>query len=90
MEVRYSKKAERDLEFWSKSGNKSILKKIAELIKSIQQNPYEGIGKPEALKHELSGYWSRRIDFEHRIIYQIIDENTIEILNIISLKGHYF
>ncbi len=89
MEVRYSKKAEKDLDFWSKSGNKIIIKKISELIKAIQINPFEGIGKPEALKYELIGYWSRRIDEEHRIIYQIIDENTIEILNIISLKGHY-
>jgi toxin YoeB len=89
MEVRYSKKAQKDLEFWSKSGNKNIIKKISELIKAIQLNPFEGIGKPEALKHDLSGYWSRRIDSEHRIIYEIIDENTIDILSIISLKGHY-
>ena len=89
MEVRYSKKAQKDLEFWSKSGNKKIIKKISELIKAIELNPFEGIGKPEALKHELSGYWSRRIDAEHRIIYEIIDENTIDILSIISLKGHY-
>ena len=89
MEVRYSKKAQKDLEFWSKSGNKKIIKKISELIKAIQLNPFEGIGKPEAWKHELSGYWSRRIDAEHRIIYEIIDENTIDILSIISLKGHY-
>lgn len=89
MEVRYSKKAENDLVFWSKSGNKIIIKKISELIKAIQINPFEGIGKPEALKYGLSGYWSRRIDSEHSIIYQIIDENTIDILSIISLKGHY-
>jgi len=89
MEVRYSKKAEKDLEFWAKSGNKNIIKKISELIKAIQLSPFDGIGKPEALKHELSGYWSRKIDAEHRIIYEIIDENTIDILSIISLKGHY-
>ena len=89
MEVRYSKKAEKDLEFWAKQGNKNIIKKISELIKAIQLSPFDGIGKPEALKHELSGYWSRRIDAEHRIIYEIIDENTIDILSIISLKGHY-
>lgn len=59
------------------------------MIKDIQQNPFEGIGKPEALKYDLTGYWSRRIDTEHRIIYQIIDENTINILSMISLKGHY-
>ena len=89
MEIRYSKKAKSDLEFWSKSGNKKNIKKISELIKDIQLHPYEGLGKPEALKYELVGYWSRRIDAEHRIIYEIIDENTIDILSIISLKGHY-
>ena len=59
------------------------------MLRAIQENPFQGIGKPEPLKHNLSGVWSRRINQEHRIIYEIIDENTIEILNIISLKGHY-
>ncbi len=89
MEIIFSNKAKNDLEFWSKSGNKIIIKKISELIRAIQTNPYEGIGKQEQLKYRLSGYWSRRIDAEHRIIYEIIDENTIDILSIISLKGHY-
>jgi len=87
--VVFSEKAEKDLRFWNKSGNKAIIKKISELIKAIQINPYEGIGKPEALKHELSGAWSRRIDKEHRLIYQILEDGTIDILSIISLKGHY-
>jgi toxin YoeB len=89
MEIIFSNKAKKDLEFWSKSGNKPILKKISELLRAIQENPFEGIGKPEQLKHNLSGVWSRRINQEHRLIYEIVDENTIEILNIISLKGHY-
>lgn len=89
MEIKYSKKAKSDLEFWSKSSNKNIIKKISELIKAIQSNPYEGIGQPEELKYQLSGYWSRRINQEHRIIYEIIDQNTVNILSIISLKVHY-
>jgi toxin YoeB len=89
MEIVFSTKAKNDLAFWNKSGNKKILKKISELLRAIQENPFEGIGKPEPLKHNLSGVWSRRIDQEHRLIYEIIDENTIEILNVISLKGHY-
>ncbi len=89
MEVIYSPKAQRDIEFWKKSGNKSIMKKITVLIEDIIDHPYEGLGKPEALKYDLQGFWSRRIDREHRIIYQITNENTIEILNILSLKGHY-
>ena len=89
MEIIISNKAKKDLEFWSKSGNKIILKKISELLRAIQENPFEGIGKPEPLKYNLSGVWSRRINQEHRLVYEIVDENTIEILNIISVKGHY-
>lgn len=89
MEVIYSEKAQKDILFWKKSGNKSIMKKITNLIEDILLHPYEGLGKPEQLKYELSGRWSRRIDKEHRIIYRITEENNIEILNILSLKGHY-
>lgn len=89
MEVIYSQKARRDIEFWKKSGNKMIMKKITALLIDINLHPYEGLGKPEALKYNLSGVWSRRITQEHRLIYQITDENKIEILNIMSLKGHY-
>ncbi len=89
MEVIYSEKAQKEREFWKKSGNKAIMNKISALIEDIQLHPFEGIGKPEPLKHQLSGKWSRRINQEHRIIYQVIDENTIEILNILSMKGHY-
>ena len=65
------------------------INKIYSLIEDIQLHPFEGIGKPEALKYDLQGFWSRRIDREHRIIYHVTNENTIEILNILSLKGHY-
>ncbi len=89
MQIDFSKKAKSDLEFWIKSGNKSILNKIYSLIDDIQLHPFEGIGKPEELKYQLSGKWSRRINQEHRIIYEVLDENTINVLSIISLKGHY-
>lgn len=89
MEVIYSQKAQKDREFWKKSGNKAVMNKITALIKNIQLHPFEGIGKPEPLKHQLSGKWSRRINQEHRIIYKVTNENTIEILDILSLKGHY-
>jgi toxin YoeB len=55
MEIIFSTKAKKDLEFWSKSGNKIILKKISELLRAIQENPFDGIGKPEPLKYNLSG-----------------------------------
>lgn len=89
MEVRYTPDAVKDLSFWKKSGNKIIQKRIVLLIEDITKHPYYGIGKPEPLKYELSGKWSRRINDEHRIIYQIVEENIIEILEIVSLKGHY-
>jgi toxin YoeB len=85
MEIIFLPAAIEDLKFWKKSGNKIIQNKISKLIVSIQENPFEGIGKPEALKHNLSGSWSRRIDQEHRLIYSI-KENTVEIE---SMKGHY-
>ncbi|WP_374756110.1 Txe/YoeB family addiction module toxin [Dyadobacter frigoris] len=60
-------------------------KKIKELLLSIQETPFHGIGKPEALKYELSGSWSRRIDHEHRIVYRV----TEKFIKIESLKDHY-
>lgn len=68
MEVIYAPKALDDLAFWKKSGNKAIQKRIQQVIHAIQENPFEGIGKPEPLKYELVGKWSRRINKEHRII----------------------
>lgn len=65
--------------------NKIKLKRINELIKSVTRTPFEGIGNPEPLKHGLQGYWSRRIDSEHRLVYTIQDEDLI----IISCKFHY-
>ncbi len=65
--------------------DKKIAKRIMALIKDIQRNPFDGIGKPEPLKHHLSGYWSRRITDEHRLVYRI-EEGTIIIA---SCKFHY-
>jgi toxin YoeB len=90
MEIIFSPRAVEDLKYWKKSGNKAIQKKIEKLLEAILQNPYEGIGKPEPLKHNLSGVWSRRITQEHRLVYEINERNEIIILNILSLKGHYF
>ena len=65
---------------------KQILKKIRALIESIKISPFEGIGKPEQLKYNFAGKWSRRITKEHRLIYELIENNTIKIY---ALKGHY-
>ena len=85
MEIEYTLQAKEDLDSWKKANNIAVLKKIRKLIEAILQKPYEGIGKPEALRYNLSGCWSRRINKEHRIVYEIVDEKII----IHSLKGHY-
>ena len=85
MEIIYNQKALDDLEFWKQSENTKIQKKISLLIDGIEFNPFTGIGKPEALKYELSGKWSRRINHEHRIVYQVDDDK----IKIYSLKDHY-
>jgi len=69
---------------WS-GENKTIHAKIIELIKDIQRNPFSGIGKPEPLKHELKGLWSRRITEEHRLVYEVKNEEII----IHSCRFHY-
>jgi toxin YoeB len=71
--------------FYWKNTDKKILKRINILIRDIQQMPYQGIGKPEPLKHSLSGYWSRRINDEHRIVYKVENESVI----IAQLRYHY-
>lgn len=86
MEIIYLPAAVDDVTFWKKSGNKSIQNKIKELIIAIQENPFEGIGKPEQLKHKLSGSWSRRINQEHRLIYNV----KIDVIEMESMRGHYY
>ena len=87
MEVEYSQKALLDIQYYKESGNVKLMKKIQSVIEDMSQHPRTGIGKPEALKGDLSGLWSRRINQEHRIVYEInFETNTITIF---SMKGHY-
>jgi len=72
---------------WFQTNERKLLKKINTLIKDIHRKPFEGLGKPEALKSYLSGYWSRRIDNEHRLVYEVDDTQTK--LVIISCRYHY-
>ncbi len=85
MEIIITDRAKEDLGFWKKSGNAVVQNKISKLLEDILISPYSGLGKPEPLKHELSGTWSRRINKEHRLVYEV-DDNVIIIL---SMKGHY-
>lgn len=73
-----------DYLYWQKN-DKNKLKRINELLKDISRNPYHGIGKPEPLKYKYSGFWSRRIDDEHRLIYQVKDEEVL----IAKCRYHY-
>jgi toxin YoeB len=81
----FTDKAKEDIAYHKKTGNKAVLKKLFTLLEELEHQPFAGIGKPEPLKYELSGMWSRRINKEHRLIYEVADD----IVYILSAKGHY-
>jgi toxin YoeB len=83
--LRFSERAKDDLRVQKKSGNKNIVNKFTLLLEELIIHPFSGTGKPEPLKHSLSGCWSRRINKEHRLVYQVSDD----IVLILSAKGHY-
>jgi len=83
--IKFTSDALADLQYWKKSGNLIILKRIRQLLLAIQNDPFNGIGKPEALKHNFSGHWSRRINQEHRLVYKFDDG----VITVISLRFHY-
>jgi toxin YoeB len=85
MEIIFLPQALEDLQFWKKSGNEKVLKKIRELLENIRQTPFEGIGKPEALKYQLTGKWSRRITDEHRLVYKVEKDRII----VYQVRFHY-
>lgn len=87
MEIIFSPQALEDVEYWKKSGNVGIMNKITRLLEDITEHPFTGIGKPEPLRYDLAGYWSRRINAEHRIIYSV-HEDMIEVY-ILSMRYHY-
>lgn len=84
MKISWNNKAWEEYVKWQ-SEDKKVVKKINELIKDIERNGNEGIGKPKPLKHEFSGFWSRRITDKHRFIYRITEEEII----IIACANHY-
>ncbi len=84
MKLVWSEKSWDDYLYWQKY-DKKMLKKINTLIKEIKRTPFEGTGKPEPLKHELAGCWSRRIDHEHRLIYMVEDDSVM----IVACRYHY-
>ena len=84
MKLIFSEQAWEDYLYWQKT-DKKLLERINTLIKDTSRSPFEGIGKPEPLKNALSGYWSRRINDEHRIVYKVSDGSML----IAQLRFHY-
>ena len=78
----------KELEKHKKAGNKAINSKIDKIFNQLKENPYIGEGQPEQLKYDYQGYWSRRINRAHRIIYRV-DENVVSVF-VIAAMGHYF
>ncbi len=81
----FTKHALEDIAFHKKSGNKTVLVKIAGLLEELAVHPFTGTGKPELLKHNYSAMWSRRINLEHRLVYEVTETAVV----VHSLKGHY-
>ena len=82
--LEFDQHAFKDLAWWVENDRRTALR-IMKLIEDIQHDPFQGIGKPEPLKHELKGCWSRRIDGEHRIVYQVLEEK----IRILACRYHY-
>lgn len=83
--IEFTEKSNDDIEAFKKAGNKAVLKKLLTLIEELYEHPFSGTGKPEPLKHSLTNCWSRRINREHRLVYEVVDD----IVYIHSAKGHY-
>ncbi|MFM7848528.1 MAG: Txe/YoeB family addiction module toxin [Rubrivivax sp.] len=84
MKLTFSDEAWEDYQYWQRQDRKMV-ERINKLIKEVQRNPFAGIGKPEPLKHALSGFWSRRITDEHRLVYRV----TEDALEIAQLRFQY-
>lgn len=84
MKLIFSEHAWEDYLYWQKT-DKKIISRINKLIKEVRREPFAGVGKPEPLKHNLAGYWSRRINEEHRMVYKITDDALL----IAQLRYHY-
>jgi toxin YoeB len=83
--LEFTDKAKVHIEEYKTAGNKVVLKKIKALLEELIEHPFTGTAKPEPLKYELAGLWSRRINKEHRLVYEVTDTTVF----IITAKGHY-
>lgn len=85
--VTLSEQAQEDYFYFVNSGNEAAIKKIVTLLKELEEHPFTGTGKPEPLKYNLTGYWSRRINTEHRIVYKVNGE-VVEVY-VLTMRYHY-
>jgi toxin YoeB len=85
--IKYDTKAKKDIAKHNRSGNTVLICKLYDLIAELKEHPYTGTGQPEKLKHDKSGYWSRRITEEHRLVYKV--EDNIVTVTVASATGHY-
>ena len=83
--LRFSEQAKEDIRQHKKSGNKAIVNKITLFLEELTEHPFTGTGKPEPLKHALAGCWSRRINREHRLVYEVSEDMVF----VLSARGHY-
>ena len=84
MNLIFSDQAWEDYQHWQET-DKKIVRRIHELLKDIKRNPHAGIGKPEPLRHALAGWWSRRIDQEHRLVYRVTEQGIL----LAQMRYHY-
>jgi toxin YoeB len=88
MQVTWTKQAIEDFRYWEKTDPKTV-QAIKNLIADIKERPFQGLGKPEPLKHDLSGWWSRRITREHRLVYRVSGKSGEQVLKIAACRFHY-
>ena len=84
MHLIFSDQAWDDYQYWPET-DKRMVRRIHELLKAIRRHPHSGIGKPEPLRHSLAGYWSRRMDQEHRLVYRVTDQGIL----LAQMRYHY-
>ena len=89
MKIVFTENAWGDLTYWIENDMDKV-KKVKELINAIQKDPFQGIGKPEPLRHQLKGYWSRRISQEHRLVYKISGSKRVDqVCTVLLCRFHY-